>query len=89
MAGLMDWLKGTKTTSADQAKDRLKLVLIHDRVNITPTALEEMKNEIIEVIARHVEIDPSAVQIRMAQEGREQRLMADIPLKPPTRRRRT
>jgi cell division topological specificity factor len=40
-----------------------------------------MKDELIQVISRYVEIDPTAVKIEMEQEGREQRLLADIPLK--------
>jgi septum formation topological specificity factor MinE len=40
-----------------------------------------MKNELIEVISRYVEIDPEAARIQMASEGREQRLVADIPLR--------
>ena len=48
-----------------------------------------MKNELLEVISRYVEIDPKAVSIFMDQEGREQRLVADIPLKPAASRRRT
>ncbi len=87
MAGWLDWLMGQKTKSAGQAKDRLKLVLINDRTDLTTEELEMLKNELLEVISRHIEIDPTAVNITMAQEGREQRLLADIPLKPATRRR--
>ncbi len=88
MAGWLEWLTGQKTKSAGQAKERLKLVLINDRTDLTPTELEELKNELLEVISRHIEIDPAAVSITMAQEGREQRLLADIPLKPALRRRK-
>ncbi len=42
-----------------------------------------MKDELIQVISRHVEIDPGCVNIEMAQEGREQRLIADIPIAAP------
>ncbi len=88
MAGWLEWLTGQKNKSAGQAKERLKLVLINDRTDLTPTELEMLKNELLEVISRHIEIDPAAVQITMAQEGREQRLLADIPLKPALRRRK-
>ncbi len=88
MAGWLEWLIGQKTKSAGQAKERLKLVLINDRTDLTSAELEELKNELLEVISRHIEIDPAAVTITMAQEGREQRLLADIPLKPVTTRRR-
>ncbi|MFZ6021540.1 MAG: cell division topological specificity factor MinE [Chloroflexota bacterium] len=88
MAGWLEQLLGKKDKSAEQAKERLKLVLIHDRTDLTPHQLELMKNELLEVISRHVAIDPAAVRIDMAQDGREQRLIADIPLKPANARRR-
>lgn len=87
MSAFLDKLLGRKPSSADDAKERLKLVLIHDRTDITPSALEKMKDELIQVISRYIEIDPSAVNINMAQEGREQRLVADIPLRPARRKR--
>ena len=82
MSSFFDRLPIGKGKSADQAKERLKFVLIHDRAEMTPKELTDLKNEIIEVISRYIEIDPSAVVIHTAQEGREQRLIADIPLKP-------
>lgn len=87
MSAWIDQVLGRKPKSAEKAKERLKLVLIHDRTDITPDDLEAMKNELLQVISRYVEIDPRAVQIRMTQEGREQRLVADIPLKVAPRRR--
>jgi cell division topological specificity factor len=89
MSGWLDRLLGSKSKSKDQAKERLKLVLIHDRTDLTPDALEKMKNELLQVISRYVEIDPTTVRIQMSQEGREQRLVADIPLKVVTPRKRT
>jgi cell division topological specificity factor len=73
--------------SAKSAKERLQLVLIHDRTDLNPDVLEAMKNELIEVISRHVSIDPDMVRIEVENEGRSQRLIADIPLKPVARRR--
>ena len=67
-------------------KERLKLVLIHDRTDLAPGEMAELKDELIEVISRYIEIDPNSVQINMTQEGREQRLIADIPIKPVRRR---
>ncbi len=86
MTSFLDRLMG-RDRSAQQAKERLKLVLIHDRTDLTPAALEKLKDELITVISRYVSIDPNAVNIEMSQEGREQRLIADIPLRPATRRR--
>ncbi|NMB61488.1 MAG: cell division topological specificity factor MinE [Chloroflexi bacterium] len=79
---MADWLKKLgKEDSADTAKERLKLVLIHDRTNLTTRVLDDMKDELIEVISRHVAIDASQVKISMMHEGREQRLICDIPVK--------
>jgi cell division topological specificity factor len=81
MASWIEWLTGGKAKSAGDAKERLKLVLINDRTDLTPEMMERMKNEILGVISRYIEIDPAAVRMNVAHEGREQRLMADIPLR--------
>jgi cell division topological specificity factor len=73
--------------SAFNAKERLQLVLIHDRTDLSPAQLESLKDALIATISRYIEIDPTAVRINVAQDGREQRLVADIPLKSPLRRR--
>ncbi len=87
MGSFWDRLLGRDQKSARQAKERMKLVLIHDRTDLTPGALETLKDELIAVISRHVEIEPGAVRIEMTQEGREQRLIADIPLRTVHRRK--
>ena len=83
---MMSFLFGRKK-SANSAKERLQLVLIHDRTDLTPAELESLKDDLIETISRHIQIDPAAVRINMTQDGREQRLLADIPIKSATRRR--
>ena len=76
-----------KTKSASQAKDRLRLVLINDRSGLSSLELEDIKNEILQVISRHIDIDPETVRINMTQDGREQRLIADIPIRTTHRRK--
>lgn len=88
MTSFIDRLFQREPKSASRAKERLKLVLIHDRTNLTRSELDELKDELIEVISRRVEIDPSAVDIQISQDGRHQRLIADIPLLTTARRRR-
>ena len=73
--------------SASSAKERLQLVLIHDRTDLTSAELTALKDEILDVISRHVDIDAGAVQIAVEHDGRSQRLVADIPLRSVTRRR--
>ncbi len=82
---MMKWF-GQKN-SARSAKERLQLVLIHDRTDLTPDELTALKDEILAVISRHVDIDPQAVQIQLEHDGRTQRLLADIPLRSVTHRR--
>jgi cell division topological specificity factor len=72
--------------SAHSAKERLQLVLIHDRTDLSPTELDRLKDDLIETISHHVDINPGAVNIKIQQEGREQRLIADIPLRSKQRR---
>ena len=76
-----------KKNSAENAKERLQLVLIHDRTDLTPAELDSLRDDLIATISRHVEIDAQAVQIGMEHDGRSQRLVADIPLKGNSRRR--
>lgn len=77
-----------KTKSADSAKERLQLVLIHDRTDLTPAELDALRDDLIATISRHVAIDAQAVQIDVEHDGRSQRLIADIPLKAARRRTR-
>ena len=70
-----------KKNSAENAKERLQLVLIHDRTNLTPAELDSLKDDLIAAISRHVEIEAQSVQIGVEHDGRSQRLVADIPLK--------
>ena len=76
-----------RKNSADNAKERLQLVLIHDRTDMTPAELASLRDDLIATISRHVSIDEEAVQIDVEHDGRSQRLVADIPLKSVTRRR--
>lgn len=76
-----------KENSKEIAKERLKLVLIHDRSNVSPEILEKMKNEIIEVISKYVEIDQEELDIQLTKTQTESgeriipALVANIPIK--------
>ncbi|MBK7316878.1 cell division topological specificity factor MinE [Candidatus Villigracilis affinis] len=75
----------TRKRSATSAKERLQLVLIHDRTDLTPAQLEELKDDLLKAISRYIDIDPDAVQIGLERDGRSQRLVADIPLRSASR----
>ncbi|NLG89740.1 MAG: cell division topological specificity factor MinE [Clostridiaceae bacterium] len=78
---------GRKRSSKDVAKERLKLVLIHDRANVSPQFLEMVKGEIIKVIRNYMEIDEEALEIQLTKTVSEEgdgvvpALIANIPIK--------
>ena len=80
----MNWLNSLlgrkKQTSRDIAKDRLQLVLIQDRVNLSPQLLQTLKDELISVISKYVEIDEQNMEVNFTRSNRQSRLTADIPL---------
>lgn len=83
MASFFDKIFGGSTSSAKHAKERLHLVLIHDRTDLTSDDLESLKDRLIEVISDYVKIDPSKTEILIEKNGREQSLIANIPLQTP------
>jgi cell division topological specificity factor len=86
MASFLERLTGKKTSSADQAKERLSLVLIHDRTDLSPEDLRSLKDRLIEVISDYVKIDTRQTEIEIKTDGREQTLIANIPLMRPRSR---
>ena len=65
--GLMDLFK--KKSSGDVAKDRLKLLLVTDRASCSPEMMEQIKNEIIQVISKHMDIDMKALTFRSRRQS--------------------
>ena len=81
MTTLIDRLLGRSNKgSSATAKQRLQLVLITDRSNLSPEKLQQMKDEIIAVISKYVVISPDKVAINVEQRERDNWLVADIPL---------
>ena len=74
-------------SSADKAKDRLRLVLINDRTDLSALAMDSLKDDLLEVLSRYIQIDPKSMRIDITQEGRKQRLIADIPISGPVIRK--
>ena len=66
--------------SRDDAKSRLKLVLMHDRSKLSPAQMEEMRYELIDVISRYVEIDKKALDLCLESETNTIALIANIPI---------
>lgn len=66
--------------SKSLAVNRMKLVLMQDRTNLTPFLLEKMRGEMIEVLAKYVEMDKDALELNFEQEGDQMALMLSIPV---------
>jgi cell division topological specificity factor len=79
----MSWLDKIfkpQQKSGSVAKTRLQMVLTNDRSNVSPGLLEEIKDDIIQVIAKRLSIDSDNVIVNITQTQRESRLVAEIPL---------
>lgn len=81
MAGFWDRMLGRRNNnSANKAKERLQVVLIHDRISLSPEKLQAMKEELLAVISKYVSVDSQDVEIALEQRERNQnRLIAEIP----------
>jgi cell division topological specificity factor len=78
---LLDRLFGhPEPSSREIAKNRLQLVLVQDRVNLSPQLLQTLKDELIAVISKYVEIDVDGMEVTFTQSRRQSRLTADIPV---------
>ena len=69
-----------QNSSRKQANDRLRVVLTHDRLDINADVMETIKEEILAVIARHIDIEGSP-EVHLISEGRHSALDISIPLK--------
>lgn len=87
MDNIFNRIFSKEPSSAEKAKDRLRLVLSSDRTDLSAAAMENLKDDLLEVLSRYIQIDPKAMRIDITQEGRQQRLIADIPITGPISRK--
>jgi len=94
----MDFLKFFSRDSGPSknvAKERLKLVLVHDRTNCSPHFLDMVKGDIIKIISDYVEIDEDGLDIKLTKTKRDEddamvpALVANIPIKKMKEKTRT
>ena len=69
-----------KEESKDVAVNRLRVVLMQDRTNLTPELLQRMRKELIELLSKYVEMDKEALELNFEQEGEQMALMLSIPV---------
>lgn len=66
--------------SRDMAKERLQLVLVHDRIHMTPSQMAAMQDELLAVVTRYFDVDADGVEITFTQSKRTNRLVAEVPV---------
>ena len=64
----------------DVACNRLRVVLMQDRTNLTPELLQRMRQELIDLLSKYVEMDKDALELNFDQEGGQMALMLSIPV---------
>ncbi len=78
---IINKLLGRQESSASTARERLQLVLAHDRSDLSPELLDQMRKEILEVVAKYVEIDLEEGAVSLETEDRMTALVANLPIK--------
>tara|TARA_Y100001968_G_scaffold226118_1_gene208905 strand:+ start:50 stop:394 length:345 start_codon:yes stop_codon:yes gene_type:complete len=78
---LINKLLRRQRASASTARERLQLVLAHDRSDLSTDLLDQMRKEILEVVAKYVEIDMDEGAVSLETEDRMTALVANLPIK--------
>jgi len=77
---------GREDASKDVAKERLRLVLVHDRASLSPQALENLKNDLVKVISQYLDIDDQGFKVDFSRHDDAMALVANIPIRRNTNR---
>ena len=72
--------------SKEDAKSRLKILLVHDQVDLTPSQMQAMKAEILDVIARYCEVDREHVDVRLEKADNGIAVVSSVPVRRVTTR---
>ena len=80
MAGLLQIIFGDKKNSKDMAKERLKLVLIHDRASLSPGLVDDLRRDLIEVISKYMVINEDGLDVQVESRDDIAMLEVNIPI---------
>ncbi|MBA2396695.1 MAG: cell division topological specificity factor MinE [Ktedonobacteraceae bacterium] len=80
--GVFEFMVGRKKpTPGEMAKERLKVVLVHDRLKVNPEVLEMIRAEVLSVISKRLEVDEQQMQVLLTREGGSDKLQTDVPIR--------
>lgn len=71
----------SEDSSKQVAKDRLRLVLVQDRISLSAADFEALKEELLQVISKYMDIDDSGVEVNVQRDGDAAALIATVPVK--------
>lgn len=81
---VMGFFRQTEPEEIESAKDtacnRLRVVLMQDRTNVTPELMDRMRKELVELLSKYVEMDKDALDLNLEQDGDQVALMLSIPV---------
>lgn len=78
---LFSKIMGKETSSSKNiAKERLRLVLVHDRSSVSPELLENLKEDILKVISGYMDIDRKGTEVTLNSDEKSVALVASIPV---------
>ena len=66
--------------SSAMAKERLRLVLMTDHLELAPEMIESMKRDLVDVIGRYVEVDRDKIEVNFERQDRALAMLANIPI---------
>jgi len=81
---VLGFFRQTEKEEVESAKDtacnRLRVVLMQDRTNLTPELMDRMRKELVELLSKYVEMDKEALDLSLEQDGDQVALMLSIPV---------
>ena len=80
LGAIMKMLGKDSKSSKDIARERLRLVLVHDRASVTPQFMEVLKDDMIKVISNYMDINEKEMEVNFTKDESSVALVVNIPV---------